>query len=180
VAGECGDPFCLSTIKVSTPINEPGPVEWAIYEMQYQRALKGNMPLLIWVGVTCPKYETAWTQYVHAHLSEYHGETGPEVIVCHEDGLGGMTIAGRLAGIPTLASVQGLLKPRSNPRDDPTWGNPNPYNTNPHWPYQAVAPVSLPLVGSCCGPMGCGPMIGGFGMPMGGFGGGCAGCGGGR
>lgn len=103
--GECGDANCPS-LKVSSP----GPLEWAVYLAQYNRALSANKPLLIWVGETCPACESAWSEYVHARLSDYHDETGPEVIVAKPDGLGGMSVVGRLDGIPKKDQVTGLIQ----------------------------------------------------------------------
>lgn len=144
IPGECGDPGCCCGRKAKSP----GPIEWAIYEAQYNKALKANKPLLIWVGETCPSCESRWTEYVHARLSEYDGkngtETGPEVILARPDGLGGMTIAGRLDGIPAKTAVDGLLNPAPPPR-----------------PVVQFAPRPIPMMM---------PM-----MPMGGFGGGMMG-----
>jgi len=176
VSGDCGDPNCpsLTKRKVSTKTQTPG--EWLLYEVRYAQALKANKPLLIWVGEACPPCEAKWTDFVHAHLSEYDGnkgkEVGPEVIIAKPDGLGGMDIKGRIDGIPTKLAIDAMLRPRSDPRDDPTYDNVNPYNHNPHWPYQSrlVMPPPMPMMrpmmpmmgfggfgGGFCGGGGCGP-----------------------
>lgn len=112
----CTDCQCLNG-QSCLAAKSSGPLEYAIYLAAYDSALRQNKPLLIWVGETCPACENRWTEYVHARLSQFGGwgttpiEQGPEVIVAKPDGLGGMDLTGRFQGIPTKASVEGLLNP---------------------------------------------------------------------
>lgn len=124
-AGECGSPNCPSLRAKKE--EAPGPIEWAVYLVQYNKAVSQNKPFLIWVGEVCRPCEAKWTEFVHAHLTDYDGELGPKVIVGKPDGLGGLSLVARLDGIPTKAQVDAALSLR---RDD------NPYIDNPHWPYQ--------------------------------------------
>lgn len=173
ISGECGDPNCHSLTKTS----KKSAIEWARYLVKYNIAISQKKPLLIWVGEACPPCEAKWTEFVHAHLSEYAGdkgtETGPEVIIAKPDGLGGMDISGRINGIPQKTQIDAILAlPRGNPRDDPTWDNVNPYNTNPHWPYKSALPMVMPQ-----SMMVMRPMIPMAMMRFGSFGGGGMGCG---
>lgn len=180
LTGECGSPDCPSLAKTS--VKSPSAIEWARYLVKYNLAISQKKPLIIWVGETCPPCEAKWTDFVHAHLSEYDGakgvEAGPEVIIGKPDGLGGITVAGRIDGIPTKPAIDALLALKSNSRDDPTWGNVNPYNHNSHWPYQSLRiapPMSMLSFRPMMAPMM--PIMGGFGGFGGGFGGGGGGCG---
>lgn len=104
--GECGSSTC--TCGLNTTAQSPGPLEWVIFEAQYSRALKAQKPLLIWVGETCPACENQWTDYIHARLTEYRGEKGPEVIVGKPDTLG-FSVVGRFNGIPRREQVAAAL-----------------------------------------------------------------------
>lgn len=167
-AGECGDLFCPANARTTTRSNyptAPGALEWQLYLLQYQKAVKAGKPLLIWVGETCPACESNWSEWVHARLSDYNGETGPEVIVAKPDGLGGMSILSRLDGIPSHNAIAALLESRPQATQAGAVA----------MPVLRPMPMMMPMMGGC-GPMGCGPMMGGFGggMMMGG-GGGCGG-----
>lgn len=142
----CQCPGCAASKKQP---QSPGPIEWALYMVQYQKALRANKPLLIWVGETCPICEQQWSDYVHARLSEYDMETGPEVIISKPDGLGGMDLLGRLPGIPKLEAVNNLLSPTVQ------------YKAT-YQPTFFMQPMSTMM-----------PMMGGFGGGMIGGGGGC-------
>lgn len=181
--GECGDPACPTLDPFSIRNSRgrkssPGPIEWAIYEMQYNKAIKENKPLLIWVGETCPACENSWTQYIHARLSEYDGtkgtEKGPEVMVCKPDGLGGMNVLAHLDGIPSKSAVEAIMSPQQTQTTQIQASIP----LNNIIPQQLVFQPTFPMMGGCS--MGCGmPMMGGFGGfgggMMGGFGGGFGG-----
>lgn len=181
IGGECGDPRCpnIDPFSARNAVKRnrgPGPIEWVIYEAQYNKAIKQNKPLLVWVGETCPSCESTWSQYIHARLSEYDGpkgvETGPEVMICKPDGLGGMNILARLDGIPSKPVVEALLNP-SQTQSTSTGSN----TLSTTIPQQLVfRPMSMPMMSM--------PMMGMGGFGMGGFGGGfgggmVGGCGGG-
>ena len=103
-AGECG---CACGVSVK---RSPGVVEWAIYRVQYEKAIKENKPLLIWVGETCPLCENNWPEFIHARLSEYtDGSKGPCVIVGKPDGMGGLNRVATINGIPTLPEVNAAV-----------------------------------------------------------------------
>jgi len=131
---------------------QPGLIERSVYLVHYNRAVAANKPLLVWIGEACPPCESAWTEFEHAHLSEYPAQsgtvTGPCVMVTRPNGLGGMTIAGYLQGIPSKAQVDALA---AIPRQTIQFV-PQQFNFVP-------APMSMM------------PMMGNFG------GGGCASCG---
>jgi len=90
---------------------DPRPIEWLVYEVQYNKALTQNKPLLVWVAETCPPCESKWTEFIHAHLSDYTPQGGlsyhgPGVVVARPNGDGmGMTVTAKIDGIPTQASV---------------------------------------------------------------------------
>lgn len=114
VSGECGDPNCPTAKTAHTAGQAPGPLEEALYRIQYQKAISQNKPLLIWVGETCPSCEAAWTEVIHARLSEYDGpsgkiEKGPCVIVGKPDGFGGLTRVATLRGIPSKLEIDNLV-----------------------------------------------------------------------
>lgn len=158
--GECGSVNCPSLKK------SPGPVEWALYMVQYNKALVDNKPLLVWVGETCPSCERQWTSYIHARLSEYDGtdgvtDTGPEVIIAKPDGLGGMTIAGKLKGIPVLNQVQEILSPKPAFQQQ-SYCTPTVYSPPP------MFMMPMPMMGGFGGFGGGGMMMGGGGCGGGG------------
>lgn len=160
----CGPACGCANCPLHNPkVKSPGPLEWAIYQAEHNRAVAQNKPLIIWVGETSPICEQRWSQYLHARLSEYDGQgwstNGPEVIVARPDGFGGMTLAGRLDGIPLLSQVQAAL---SGQRKE-VQAQPNffPASTVPIMPqYQPMS--FMPAM----------PMMGGFGGGFGGGGGG--------
>lgn len=151
----CDCPGCA--INANVYKKAPEPIEWALYRVQYEKAVAQNKPLIIWVGETCPACENRWTNYLHARLTEFGGwsgvplEQGPKVIVAKPDGLGGMNVVGRLEGIPGATAISDLLSHQRQAVQSPI---------------TCVSPMM-------CMPV-CDPMMGGFsgGMMMGGGGGG--------
>jgi hypothetical protein len=158
-SGECGDATCptfrssraLRCGDIGCPPRIPG--DWLMYKIGYEKAISSNLPLLVWVGETCISCEKQWTEYVHCNISVFDSGVvdaqvttylGPGVMVLKPDGLGGMTIVGKLSGIPTKEQVDSAL-------------NPLPAVI------QKTAQPRMPM-----------PMMGGFGggMMMGGCGGG--------
>lgn len=109
-AGECGSDGCPAL--TTSTYAQPGPGEWVVWNIQYERAVKSNKPLLTWVGETCPACQEQWGEFVHAYLSEFDSPAGnyqgPGVVLCKPDGLGGMDRVGTLGGIPTRQSVDAL------------------------------------------------------------------------
>lgn len=143
------------------PSERPGPVEWALYRLAYERAVGQNRPLIIWVGETCPSCEASWPEYVHARLSEYDGppyETtpyrGPGVILAKPDGLGGMDRLGTLSGVPSRDQVKALLYPAPAPAIQDSFGD---YHLGTR-AAGVAAPffLPMPMMGGGCGGGGCG------------------------
>ena len=144
-AGECGARDCPSPSKTG-----PGPWEWAVYQVQYNRAVRQNKPMLIWLGETCPACEEQWTEFVHTRLSEFDSpsrgtEKGPACVVCKPDGLGGMNRLATLNGIPTRAEVDALVAE-------------GPVSSTPAVQTFRVIPMMRPMMmGGFGGGGGCGP-----------------------
>lgn len=113
-AGECGDLGCPTAHGPKEGIGDV-----LAYRIGYNRAISQNKPLLVWVGETCPACEAQWTQFVHCRVSKWDSRItdspiaeydGPGVKILKPDGLGGLTTAGTLDGIPTQLAVTSLLQ----------------------------------------------------------------------
>lgn len=113
-------------------------MEWVLFQVQRGKALSANKPLLVWVGESCPTYERAWVDFVHARLTKYDGdrgvEKGPLVLVCKPDGSNKLSIVARLAGIPERTIVDGSLFPQEQIPPSPVSQITPPFFTLPMQP----------------------------------------------
>lgn len=157
-AGECGDPNCPTVVRSgysTLPTGEAAPGDWLMYKIGYNKALNANKPLLVWVGETCVSCESQWTQYVHCRVSMFDSSitqnpitnpyTGPGVLVMKPDGNGGMTIVGKLEGIPALSSVQADLQGVQQTQQV----------QQAFQPVFRPMPTMMPMMGGFCGGGGC-------------------------